>query len=110
MNPIKLSAQLQETFVDYLTTTFDVNRDGKEPALATFIQNSFNRPRALFAGPYLELTAPYQTSGTLQALARENIITPKLLEMCQTSADRPPPVPSMLRSLSYANTLQLVSQ
>ena len=38
MNPIKLSKQLQETLVSYLTTTFDVNRDGQEPALAEFIK------------------------------------------------------------------------
>lgn len=80
MNPIKLSQQLQETLVSYLTTTFDVNRDGEEPALAEFIQKSLNRPRALFAGPYLELTPPYKTAGTLQDLAAEGIISPQLLK------------------------------
>jgi len=81
MNPIKLAKQLQDTLVSYLTTTFDVNRDGKEPALAEFIRQSFNRPRALFAGPYLELTPPYKTAETLQQLATEGVVSPKLLEM-----------------------------
>lgn len=80
MNPIKLSQQLQETLVSYLTTTFDVNRDGEEPALAAFIQKSMNRPRALFAGPYLELTPPYKTAETLQDLAAEGIVSPQLLQ------------------------------
>jgi len=96
MNPIKLSEQLQETFTNYLTTTFDVNRDGKEPTLAAFIQESFNRPRALFAGPYLELTAPYQSSGTLQSLANENVISPKLLEMSCFQQGKPIPVDAPL--------------
>ena len=51
MNPIKLSKQLQSTLVNYLTSSFDVNRDRQEPELAAFIQQSLNAPRALFAGP-----------------------------------------------------------
>jgi len=96
MNPIKLSKQLQETLVNYLTTTFDVNKDGKEPNLAAFIRRSFNRPRALFAGPYLELTAPYQTSDTLQGLAEEGVISSRLLDMSCFQQGKPLPVDAPL--------------
>jgi len=92
MNPIKLSKQLQDTLVSYLTTTFDVNRDGQEPALAEFIRQSFNRPRALFAGPYLELTPPYKTAETLQQLATAGIVSSKLLQMECFKQGRPLPI------------------
>lgn len=92
MNPIKLSQQLQETLVSYLTTTFDVNRDRKEPALEKFIKDSFNRPRALFAGPYLELTPPYQTAESLEQLAQAGVISPRLLRMDCFRQGRPLPI------------------
>ena len=81
MNPIKLSQQLQNTLVNYLTSTFDVNRDGQEPALAAFIRQSFSTPQSLFAGPYLEFTPPYETAETLQELVAEGVLSPKLLQM-----------------------------
>lgn len=98
MNPIKLSTQLQQTLVSYLTTTFDVNRDGKEEKLAAFIRDSFNRPRALFAGPYLELTVPYQTAVSLQELTQVGVITPKLLQMPCFQEGRPVPINAPLYS------------
>ncbi|MGE3320568.1 MAG: DEAD/DEAH box helicase, partial [Candidatus Berkiella sp.] len=96
MNPIKLSQQLQDTLVSYLTTTFDVNRDGQEPALAEFLKQSFTQPQALFAGPYLELTPPYKTAETLQQLAAEGVVSPKLLEMPCFKQKRPLPVDAPL--------------
>lgn len=98
MNPIKLSNQLQDTLLSYLTTTFDVNRDGKESRLATFIRDSFNRPRALFAGPYLELTVPYQTATSLQELTNTGVLTPKLMQMACFQQGRPLPVNAPLYS------------
>ena len=92
MNPIKLSQQLQDTLVSYLTTTFDVNRDGQEPALAEFLKQSFTEQHALFAGPYLELTPPYKTAETLQQLAAEGVISPKLLELPCFKQQKPLPV------------------
>jgi ATP-dependent helicase YprA (DUF1998 family) len=78
MNPIQLTQELQQTLVSYLTTTFDVNRDRKEARLADFIKESLDKPRALFAGPYLELTAPYQTGQSLQTLIAEGVLNPAL--------------------------------
>jgi hypothetical protein len=92
VNPIKLSKELQTVLVNYLSTTFDVDRDKQEPALAAFIQQSFARPRALFAGPYLEFTPPHKTSETLEELAKVGVISPRLLQMPCFQEDRPVPV------------------
>lgn len=96
MNPIKISKQLQDTLISYLTTTFDVNRDGQEPDLAKFIEKSFKHPRSLFAGPYLELTPPHKTSETLQQLITEGVLSTKLLEMECFREGRPIPVDAEL--------------
>lgn len=91
MNPIKISQTLHDAFVSYLTTTFDVNRDGREEALAQAIRHSFTRPGALFRGPYLELTPPYETGQTLQQLAKERVISRDLLNLPCFTFGRPLP-------------------
>ena len=96
MNPIKLSYQLQNTLVNYLTTTFDVNRDGHEPALADFMRQSFSKSQSLFAGPYLELTPPYKTAETLQTLVDEGVLSPKLPQMQCFLEGRPLPINASL--------------
>ena len=110
MNPIKLSQQLQDTLVSYLTTTFDVNRDGKEAVLASFIKNSLSRPRALFAGPYLELTSPYKTAETLQEMAQHGVITPRLLQMQCFQEGRPLPVDTPLFTHQATSLRKLCSE
>lgn len=92
MNPIELSEKLRGTLVDYLSATFDVDRDKQEPELAAFIQRTFDAPRALFAGPYLELTPPYKSGETLEELASEGVISPRLLQMPSFREGLPVPV------------------
>lgn len=92
MNPIRLSQQLQDTLTGYLTSTFDVNRDGQEPALAAFMKESFSQPQALFTGPYLELTPPYKTDKTLEELAAAGVISKELLQMECFQQNKPLPV------------------
>jgi ATP-dependent helicase YprA (DUF1998 family) len=110
MNPIKLSRQLQDTLVSYLTTTFDVNRDGQEPALAAFIKKSLNEPRSLFAGPYLELTPPYKTAETLEQLAEAGVISPKLLQMQCFRQGRPLPIGAPLYTHQAAAIRKLCAE
>ena len=55
MNTIEITRKLEQALVDYLATTFDVNKDGKEGDLAYEIRNSFERPGALFNGPFFEI-------------------------------------------------------
>jgi len=110
MNPIKLSRQLQDTLVSYLTTTFDVNRDGQEPALAAFIKKSLSEPRSLFAGPYLELTPPYKTAETLEQLAEAGVVSPKLLEMQCFRQGRPLPIDAPLYTHQAAAIRKLCAE
>ncbi len=110
MNPIKLSLQLQDTLVSYLTTTFDVNRDGQEPALASFLQRSFSKPHSLFAGPYLELTPPYKTSETLEELVAQGILSPKLLQMQCFREGRPLPIDMPLYTHQAKSMRKLCSE
>lgn len=81
MNPIELAQKLQAALVSYLTTTFDVNRDGQEPELAAAIEASFNLQGALFNGPYLELTPPYRTRQSLKALCERGVLSEQLLRL-----------------------------
>lgn len=110
MNPIKLSRQLQDTLVSYLTTTFDVNRDGQEPALAAFIKQSLSEPRSLFAGPYLELTPPYKTAETLEQLAAAGVVSPKLLQMQCFRQGRPLPIDAPLYTHQAAAIRKLCAE
>ena len=81
MNPIELSQQLQATLLRYLLTIFDVNRDGQEPELGAALEERLQRPRALFNGPFLELTPPYRTGRTLRQLCAEGVLSSALLDL-----------------------------
>ena len=81
MNPIQITDQLRETIIRYLLTTFDVNRDGQEPALHAALRESFSADGALFNGPFLELTLPYLTSANLIELANQGVIEKDLLQL-----------------------------
>jgi ATP-dependent helicase YprA (DUF1998 family) len=98
MNPIEISQKLQETLVNYLTTTFDVNRDGNEAELAAAIRESFATPGALFNGPFLELTPPYLTTIPLVELVAEEVLTPELLGLECFANGMPIPVDKPLFS------------
>ena len=78
MNPIELSDNLKSTLQSYLTTTFNVNRDGAEPGLAAEIKKSFEKPSALAQGPYLEITPPYRTGQSIEQMIGDDILSPKL--------------------------------
>ena len=110
MNPIKLSRQLQDTLVSYLTTTFDVNRDGQEPALAAFIKGSLSEPRSLFSGPYLELTPPYKTAETLEQLAAAGVVSSALLQMQCFRQGRPLPIDAPLYTHQAAAIRRLCTE
>jgi len=81
MNPIHITEKLRESMIRYLLTTFDVNRDGQEPALYAALRESFSADGSLFNGPFLELTLPYLTGATLEELANQGVIERKLLQL-----------------------------
>ena len=98
MNPIQVSQELQKTLVNYLLTTFDVNRDGQEPELATALRQAFETPGALFQGPFLEVTPPYQTGCTLEMLIQNGWLSPALLNMACFQRGKPIPPTAPLYS------------
>jgi ATP-dependent helicase YprA (DUF1998 family) len=78
MNPMAFTNQLRHALVDYLMTTFDVNRDGTQQELAAALRRALETHRALFNGPFLELAPPYVRGCTLQQLIDERILDPRL--------------------------------
>ena len=85
MNPIKLSDNLKSTLQSYLTTVFNVDRDGTEPDLAAEIKKSFEKPSALAQGPYLEITPPYRTGQSIEQMIVDDILSPKLRGLPQNN-------------------------
>ncbi|MBL7163516.1 MAG: hypothetical protein ISS57_13005 [Anaerolineales bacterium] len=89
MNTIEITKKLKQSLVDYLATTFDVNKDGKEGELAYEIRNSFERPGALFTGPFLELILPYKTELTIRELCEGGVLSDSLLTLPCFHLDKP---------------------
>lgn len=92
MNAVKITQTLKKALVDYLMTTFDANKDGKEPELARKLRESYEAPRALFIGPYLELIYPYEKDASLRHLCSEGILSLKLLGLPSFSLANPEPI------------------
>lgn len=110
MNPIEVSQHLNDALVNYLTTIFDVNRDGEEEELADEIAHSFNQPNALFTGPYLELTSPYKTGKSIRELAQEGVVSLRLLDLPSFKENRPLPLDTKLythQEKSIRNLIEL---
>lgn len=85
MNPIELSDNLKSTLQSYLTTTFNVNRDGAQPDLAAKINESFKIDGALAMGPYLEITSPYKTGQSIELLVDDGVLSPQLRELPESN-------------------------
>lgn len=93
MNAVKITQTLKQALVDYLTTTFDANKNGEEAELARKIRESFEEPRALFTGPYLELIYPYVQGKPLTTLIDEGILSQGLRDLPCFNLPKPEPLP-----------------
>lgn len=93
MNPIELSDNLKSTLKSYLTTIFNVNRDGAQPELAAKINESFEIDGALAMGPYLEITSPYKTGQSIERLVDDGVLSPLLGELPERNLPLPIDVP-----------------
>ncbi|NMC84201.1 MAG: DEAD/DEAH box helicase [Anaerolineaceae bacterium] len=101
MNTVKITQTLKQALVDYLITTFDANKDGKEPELALKIRESFEAPKALFTGPYLELISPYIQAASLRELCQQGLLSKRLLALPCFSLPKPEPIPLEARLYSH---------
>lgn len=81
MNPIKVSHAIENALVNYLSTTFNPNRDGQEPELAEALRRSFEVRGTLFKGPYLEITPPYVKGKSIVDLCEEGIFSSNILDL-----------------------------
>jgi len=93
MNTIKTTQRLQTALINYLTTTFDVNKDGNNKELANKIKEIFNKPDALFTGPFLEMILPYRTGKTIRNFCKEGVLTKELLNLPCFNKQKPEPIP-----------------
>lgn len=108
MNAVKITQALKQALVDYLMTTFDANKDGNEPELARKIRESFEYPRALFTGPFLELIYPYVRNASLMDLCDQGVLSKKILSMPCFSLPKPEPIP--LDALLYSHQAKAIKK
>jgi ATP-dependent helicase YprA (DUF1998 family) len=92
MNTIETTKKLKQALVDYLATTFDVNKDGKESDLAYEIKSSFERPGALFHGPFLELIFPYKTDLSIRDLCNSEVFSTQIMDLSCFKSAKPEPI------------------
>lgn len=87
MNPIYVTKQLKKVLIQYLLTTYDVNRDGKNAELKNAMREVFEREHSLFSGPFLELSLPYVHGKSMEHLIQDRVLSPKLRQL------KHPPIP-----------------
>ena len=93
MNPIKTTQRLRTALINYLSTTFNVNKDGNHALLSQIIRQEFEKPEALFAGPFLEMILPYKTGETLSQFCDEHILSTELMRLSSFNLPDPQPIP-----------------
>jgi superfamily II DNA or RNA helicase len=108
MNAVQITQTLKQALIDYLMTTFDANKDGCEPELARRIRESFESPRALFTGPFLELIFPYKKDASFAELCQKGVLSKKLLELPCFSLEKPEPIP--LNAQLYAHQKKAINK
>jgi superfamily II DNA or RNA helicase len=87
MNPIYLTQRLKRALTQYLLTTYDVNRDGQNAELRSAMREAFEAENALFAGPFLELSLPYERGRSIDELIYDGVLSPKMRTL------KKPPIP-----------------
>lgn len=66
-NPIEASKELKKTFVDYITTSFDM----EDPEYAQQLRQALEAENAVVKGPYLEMNGSYLSGKSLRELMQE---------------------------------------
>ena len=59
MIPLTLAAEIRDTLLDYLTTTFNFQNHAVEEALLAFLTGRDGGP-GMFRGPYVHLRLPFR--------------------------------------------------
>ena len=79
-NPIVASENIKESFVDYITTSFDF----QDETYARELREELNKPGMIAKGPYIELSGSYETTKSIHQLITEGVASPLFdqLEPC----------------------------
>jgi hypothetical protein len=76
-NPILASKNIKQSFVDYISTSFDMaDRDYAKKLRSALLQENF-----IARGPYLDVSGSYKTGRSLQQLMDEGIVSPLFAEL-----------------------------
>ena len=80
-NPLDASEKIKQSYIDYLTTTFEFADDTFKKQFEQRLKDK----NAIAKGPYLEVNKSYKTGETLQELIDQGRISPlfSTLESCE---------------------------
>ena len=80
-NPILASDNIKESFVDYVTTSFDF----QDETYARELRAELEKPGMVAKGPYIELSGSYRTTKSIHQLIKDGVASPLFdeLEPCK---------------------------
>ena len=76
-NPIVASENIKESFIDYITTSFDF----QDETYARELREELNKPGMIAKGPYIELSGSYETTKSIHQLIAEGVASPLFDEL-----------------------------
>lgn len=94
-DPIKMAGELKETYIDYITTTFDI----ADAAYKRELLERLREPETIAKGPYLDIGGSYETGHMLRELIDAGKISPLF--------DKLEPVPEEKRELKLERPLYI---
>lgn len=71
-DPIKAAREIKASYIDYITTTFDL----ADPDYAKALRSELQREGMVAKGPYLDIGGSYETGATLSRLMEEGKASP----------------------------------
>ena len=71
-DPIKASREIKASYIDYITTTFDL----ADPDYAQALRSELQREGMVAKGPYLDIGGSYETGAALSRLMEEGKASP----------------------------------
>jgi len=84
INPLKLTDQVQQSYLRYLMTTFEIGDENLKQAF----QKELNRDSGYIKGPYLEATPPFRLGRTLRELVLASEFSSAWLDVPSIPIDR----------------------
>jgi superfamily II DNA or RNA helicase len=80
LQPMEVTDHIEGSYIRYLQTAFHM----KDPILLRQLREGLQQKNKFVKGPYLEVTAPYQTGASLGELIQEGEISPLMSRLSQS--------------------------